>query len=112
MQTNSMSSLFVKAVYLLTYLNQFLLLGYLILYFSDKADLPLGMNESEQFELILGCISLPLLCHFGLYCRDEFDLIQMRDGTSPASRFIWTMLALSMNLGLLHIFLRDIVRVY
>lgn len=112
MNNRAISSLSVKAVYLLTYIVQALLLGYLVLYFLDKTDLPLGVVEGEVFELVGFCILLPILCHSCLYFRYRFDLVKMCDGTSVTSRFIWTVLALSMNLGLLHVVLRDIVQVY
>ena len=112
MQNSVVLSLWIKAVYLMTYLIQISLLGYLILFFLGKASFPLGVSSGETFELIGFCILLPLLCHFGLYCRNNFDLVRMCDGTSPISRFIWTVLVMSMNLVLLHIFLRDFLRVY
>lgn len=111
-QNNKISLFLVKVNYFLTYIVQILFFGYLVLLFFDKADLPLGVNEEELFWLLVTCIVIPLTCHFCLYCRYRFDLLKMSDGTSPISRFIWTTLALLMNILLLNVFFRDLVRLY
>ena len=106
------SSLSVKTIYLLTYINYILFVGYFIFYISGKVPPPLGVEQGDMFTIIGACFLMPMLGHFALYSRCRFDLVRMRDGTSAPSRFLWTLMALGQNLILLHLFLRDIVRVY
>ena len=105
-------SLLVKAVYLLTYINYILFIGYFIFYLLGKVSPPLGVEQGDMFTLIVICIFAPALCHSCLYCRDRFDLVRMCDGTSAMSRFIWTALVFGLSSGLLHVFLRDFIQVY
>jgi len=102
---NTLMKGLVAAIYLWTYLLSIVFAGYLLLWVFGIAE---GVESVRSWELA-GFLCLPGLSIFALWCRYEFDLIRMQDGTSAPSRFIWTILATLMNASLTYAFWKNIL---
>jgi len=96
-----------NALYLLAYLNAALYISYFFLWLVGLAELPSKWNGSS-FELAFVCLIVPLLPIVTLNLRYKFNLIQMSDGTSKPSRFIWSVLSFSMSVMMLYAFFVEI----
>jgi hypothetical protein len=108
---NKQLGFFTGLAYSLTYINQVVWACYFILDIFGKTD-GIFRSDGGVFTAIVICIVSPLLCQLCLYCRYRFDLMRMHDGTSHASRMIWNILNLLMNVVLVHLFLRDVLTWY
>jgi hypothetical protein len=91
-----MSGWVIAIAYVLAYLNLLLYWSYYLFRVLGFAELPSGYQEGE-FYLFVGCIIGGGLPRFVLYLRYRFDLMRMQDGSSGPSRFIWTVLSVSLS---------------
>ena len=99
--------LLTNILWSLAYLNAALYVGYYMLRLIGSVGDPIGWGGSA-FELIILCLIAPLLPIFALSMRYRFNLLQMSDGTSKPSRFIWSTLSISLSLLMLYSFVVEI----
>lgn len=95
----------VNFVYAWAYINLVLYSGYLLFWFLGWAK---GIEGMSNAGIIATCLGLPFLSIFGLWSRYEFDLMRMHDGTSVASRFIWTSLSVMLSATLSHAYFKQV----
>lgn len=96
----------VRILYLAAYLNLVLFAPYFfIMIFGTDTEIPgyADLGLSAFYTVIMWPV-IPLTLLFGLYARNEFDLLRMQDGTSAPSRFIWCALSGALSVMMLYTF--------